>query len=177
LLGAMVAFALAMSIVMGIKQHAQHFVMAILVVSSFIVLIILFRWYQQGDLDPKFKFLIAFCIFVVAFACAVDLAYVWMKPPPLPPSEQCGSLFQFSSGSCISVPNWNICTLPGACIRFTSGQPGVPKTGVCFNCTIAPPSPVGPPVISPPGNMPGSPKRTYSLPDSIQKVQKIYKEN
>ena len=44
-------------------------------------------WWRQGDLDPKFKYLMAFTAFVVIFSGAAANVYIW-QPLPVYPSEQ-----------------------------------------------------------------------------------------
>ena len=62
------------------KTERHHIGLGMLVVFIFALTVILFKWWRNGDLDPKFKWLLMFAIITVVLACAVTQTYVWVKP-------------------------------------------------------------------------------------------------
>jgi hypothetical protein len=147
ILAAACLFTIAICVVFGITRSLyQHFFFGVAILFSSLILFILFRWYQQGDLDPKFKFLIGCLIFLIIILCGVANSYVWI-PEHIDPSSQCnngGGMYIYQTKQCISVNNLGECNKVGYCMCINSWTN---ETGsvTCMNCSICaspPPSSV-----------------------------------
>jgi len=140
-----VAFSVIACFVIGIQRKAyEHFVFAILLVLTIGILAILVMWWRQGDLDPKFKWLMLFTAFVVIFSGVAANVYIWQ---PLPPAEICfgkwgnSSYYNYGQNKCVQLVEMDNCWLQkrGFCVQMDSDT-----RGVCRNCT-----PTGPPRPTP----------------------------
>jgi len=116
-----------------------HFSMAAVILTNLVILIILVKWYQNGDLDPKFKFLIIWviiCIFAVVFTTNF---YGFKVEFPPPPSKNCNDGGGFwNNGRCLRFTGLN----PQLCLNGTSGwcvklsQFGQDLSGNCVRCNV-----------------------------------------
>jgi len=145
---AFVAFTVIAAMVLGVKHKIwAHFVFAVLSLLVLGILVILVMWWGQGDLDPKFKWLMAFTAFVVLFTGIAANIYIW-QPLPIYPSQLCynkwrnDSFYNWGTGQCLQISNMEACQerKHGYCIQMSSDL-----TGACFNCTATPPHPPVPP--------------------------------
>eukprot|EP01125_Pyxidicula_operculata_P004828 TRINITY_DN17_c0_g1_i3.p1 TRINITY_DN17_c0_g1~~TRINITY_DN17_c0_g1_i3.p1 ORF type:complete len:186 (+),score=31.53 TRINITY_DN17_c0_g1_i3:657-1214(+) len=131
-----------------------HFVLAVLQIAVFSILVLLMHWYRQGDLDPKFKWLIVTVISAVLVTGTTVNLYVW-KAPPVFPSQQCANgngLYIWNLKQCISLYSGEPCLQrsPGYCMRVTGNM------AQCIaNCSGPVPSPGPGPGPRPPGMPPG----------------------
>eukprot|EP01126_Amoeba_proteus_P053585 TRINITY_DN6535_c0_g1_i10.p1 TRINITY_DN6535_c0_g1~~TRINITY_DN6535_c0_g1_i10.p1 ORF type:complete len:174 (-),score=20.67 TRINITY_DN6535_c0_g1_i10:250-771(-) len=132
-------FSIVICVVYAIKNGIwEHFAFALLLFLVSAILVILIWWWRQGDLDPKFQYLIAFSILVVIFAGAAANAYVW-KAPPDHPSADCAKLFSnssfydWASQSCVQISNLQACMSlkKDFCIKMST-----PTYGICLNCSV-----------------------------------------
>jgi len=114
-----VLYSLIVAIIFGI-QEKEHFVIAVAMLLSYVVLIILFKWYRAGDLEPKFKYLIALVVVSVLVTAIAVNVYVWKKPPPVPPPIHCNGLYRFSDGTCFPdcSTEANTCLYYGTCMQI-----------------------------------------------------------
>lgn len=71
-----VLFTLVVSFVKGLSASYVHVFTGFVVVLSTIPIIVLGRWYRNGELDPKFKILIYYmCAMVVLMSCAANIYF------------------------------------------------------------------------------------------------------
>lgn len=134
-------FTFIVCIIFGFQILRQHLLMAVVILFTVIILFILFRWYQEGDLDPKFKLLIALLILLVVTLCICANAYVWgIGPPPPDPSSQCvggNGFYVYNTKMCVQVsPSLNDCKRPGFCLCPAWGPNFTTLSIYCTNCTI-----------------------------------------
>eukprot|EP01120_Amphizonella_sp_Union-15-10_P001543 TRINITY_DN11700_c0_g1_i2.p1 TRINITY_DN11700_c0_g1~~TRINITY_DN11700_c0_g1_i2.p1 ORF type:complete len:147 (-),score=14.22 TRINITY_DN11700_c0_g1_i2:121-561(-) len=102
---------IVISIVFSVKSSLpQHLASTLLIVLTAIHLAILFKWYRRGDLDPKFKFLLFFSVFIVVLACVSDQIYVWVPFPGVLSKCSGNNLYQPKSQTCITIQNWLDCS-------------------------------------------------------------------
>jgi len=129
------AFTVGACISFGIvQQDAGHFLLGLLGLSLFGILIVLMRWYQQGDLDPKFKWFIVFVVVVVILTGIMSNMYIW-KPQPVFPSSLCDNgmgFYQFNTKNCWSIMNSEFCYNPRKDFCVKTQFPG---SSFCTNCT------------------------------------------
>eukprot|EP00003_Mantamonas_plastica_P002822 TRINITY_DN1222_c0_g2_i1.p1 TRINITY_DN1222_c0_g2~~TRINITY_DN1222_c0_g2_i1.p1 ORF type:complete len:147 (+),score=35.32 TRINITY_DN1222_c0_g2_i1:256-696(+) len=98
--------------------HWYHIFLAALVLIELAAFGILIRWYNRGDLDPKFKQMIVLLGFLVFITCLSAQFYVFEPPPP---GSACAGLYSNALSKCYpTCPN-------NFCLSF--------RTGSCFNCT------------------------------------------
>jgi len=102
ILSVFVLYSVIIAIVFGIRDP-PHFISAIALICTYVVLAVMCKWYTAGDLDPKFKFLIAFALVTVIIVAITVNVYVfkWPKPAP-PPKIPCDGLYRVSDGACFS---------------------------------------------------------------------------
>jgi len=78
LISLFVLFSIIVAIVFGIKDY-DHFILAIALIFIYTILVLLSKWYWDGDLEPKFKYLIIL-VFASVMITAIALnAYAWKK--------------------------------------------------------------------------------------------------
>jgi len=113
----------------------------VLAINMFI-LVLMVKWYQNGDLDPKFKlfiFLILGCLVVTVITS--NLYSILADPDP--PSKECNAIpgwFTESSTGlkrCMTISTIEHCLArtPGFCIRVNSNT-GDQISASCQNCTV-----------------------------------------
>lgn len=84
-----VLFTLVVSFVKGLQASYVHVFTGFVVVLSTIPSIILGRWYRNGELDPKFKYLIFYmCAMIVLFCIAANV-YFFLGFQPTESDPQC----------------------------------------------------------------------------------------
>jgi len=142
-----VGFSILILIIQGARNGVvQHYFATGIVAIVFASHVLLYRWYQQGDLDPKFKWLLILSIVSTLYVCLVANIYAW-RPNPIIPGADCNYLYDKTSGGCIYIQDYNQClnvsNLNDYCIKM---RPGNPPSGYCHNCTITPPAKPMPPL-------------------------------
>lgn len=65
------------SIVQGFSKSVVHLFLGASIASIAACLVVLVRWFRNGDLDPKFKFLIAGIGASLTLLCIVANVYFW----------------------------------------------------------------------------------------------------
>jgi len=106
----------------------------------------LMKWWQQGDLDPKFKWLLILDVLIVLVAGVSANVYAF-EAPPVFPSQECDAntggqgFYQWRTHSCVTLMYMTSCLKgePGYCVIFSPGG----GFGQCVpNCTVnRPPAP------------------------------------
>jgi len=131
IVSAFVLFSLIVAIVKGIHEK-EHFVLAVGLIMVYINLIILYKWYRSGELDPKSKYvLILLALTAIVIGVSINV-YAWKKGPVIPQMPQCDGLYQFSTKTCFHT-DISTCVPPNQCLEF------YPSAGVAScvskNCT------------------------------------------
>jgi len=84
------AFTAIVAVINGIRVNRFHFALAGAVLVSLGGLAILFKWWNAGDLDPKFNYLLMYFVFSFICVCVACQFYIWAKKPFVPPPITCG---------------------------------------------------------------------------------------
>jgi len=108
LLTLFVLFTVIVAIIFGIKDY-EHLILAIALIFIYVILAILTKWYWDGDLDPKFKYLLIFILATVLITAIALNAYAWKKPPEPPQLPTCNGLYRFSDGVCLPSCSFGYC--------------------------------------------------------------------
>ncbi|KCV67859.1 hypothetical protein H696_05589 [Fonticula alba] len=136
-IGALTASTLAafiMSITSGISQNGIHFGLGIGLLAFLALVLLLWRWYRAGDLDPKFKYFIA--VFWLVQLVMVIVGFIYFSYKPTDYNALCPNGFWYQN---ITLPDtkaarcYSMCK-PGFCL-----DTNVPAPGRCYNCTQTPP--------------------------------------
>eukprot|EP01118_Nematostelium_gracile_P020405 TRINITY_DN9878_c0_g1_i1.p1 TRINITY_DN9878_c0_g1~~TRINITY_DN9878_c0_g1_i1.p1 ORF type:complete len:162 (+),score=24.31 TRINITY_DN9878_c0_g1_i1:100-585(+) len=88
-----------LGLVYGIK-NPEHIVLSVSVLFTWVVFVILTKWFRDGDLDSKFKFLIGLTVVVLLMISFATIYYSVKKPPKIPELPQCDGLYSFASQTC-----------------------------------------------------------------------------
>eukprot|EP01129_Flabellula_baltica_P015177 TRINITY_DN7546_c0_g1_i1.p1 TRINITY_DN7546_c0_g1~~TRINITY_DN7546_c0_g1_i1.p1 ORF type:complete len:172 (+),score=31.75 TRINITY_DN7546_c0_g1_i1:100-615(+) len=139
IVGVVVLEAIGVLVVFGIiKSFVPHFFYAGLLLLVGISLFVLVGWYKEGDLDPKFKFLIgALILTLLAGAGFANVTAIMTNP-----SSECEGYYSYTTGECIIITNLEMCTIYyDFCIKTLVNDTANHKiTGTCMNCTYVPPN-------------------------------------
>lgn len=121
---AWVVYCTIIGVVFGIlRGHIQHVLFGALIVVLGAIPYLLYRWYRNDDLDPKFKWLTIWAFITLWFAGVIVNLYVWTdKPYVLPCGEgqfviynytsQAASCWSYSGCSCWSFQNMTCIDCP-----------------------------------------------------------------
>jgi len=125
------------AIINGFRVNKYHFALAAAVVINLAGLALLFKWWNAGDLDPKFNYLVIYFAFAFVCLCVACQFYIWAKKPFVPPPLACGpdnmGLYVLATGMCFNNVS-NQCYNPNSqcvCANFDFGS----GTYGCYNCT------------------------------------------
>ncbi|KAL6056273.1 Transmembrane protein C7orf23 [Balamuthia mandrillaris] len=131
-----VVFCTISGIVFGVKRNTpQHFLLVAVLLCICVILIILFRWYKQGDLDPKFRFLIFSIVVLVFLTGAVLLAYVWPEPEQMPSCPK--DVYDTKYDKCTLRGIWDCDASQGYCAKIHARDVGSIECIQCPNATLA----------------------------------------
>mmetsp|Transcript_4630 Transcript_4630/g.7468 ORF Transcript_4630/g.7468 Transcript_4630/m.7468 type:complete len:172 (+) Transcript_4630:39-554(+) len=122
---------IAVAIIFGIiKKEFSHISMSVVIILVGIVSALLYRWHSEGDLDPKFKYLLILSALLTFVTCITCNIFVFTPPPKLPVLPDvwgCQGFFNPATNSCLTG-NINPCmTSPDFCFSM--------RTRTCRNCT------------------------------------------
>ena len=79
-----VTVTLALSILRAVTTNSIHIFMGMAVFSVAGTNVILIRWYQRGDLDPRFRKVIGYAAVSVLVLCVAANVYFWRTPAESP---------------------------------------------------------------------------------------------
>jgi len=138
IIAGIVAFVVAFSTIVGvvfgvINAVPQHFMLTCVLLCMTMILAVQYWWYRQGDLDPKFRFLLLGMV-VVVILCAITLnAYAWPDPKKCDDMPHCvgGQVWETKTRRCIFPRILDCLSLhPPECAKVFSFT-----NVVCLNCT------------------------------------------
>jgi len=114
-----VLFTIIITVVYGILRDRDHFVLALAMISNYVVLVVLFKWWNKGDLDNKFKYLLVIVVVTVLVTGIACNVYAWKPLPKGPPPIQCTGLYRVADGFCFT----NLCNYDSSsCLQVPTGN-------------------------------------------------------
>jgi len=135
-------FTATVAIINGFRVNKFHFGLAAAVLIFLAGLGVLFKWWNGGDLDPKFNYLLLYFVFAFICVCVACQFYIWEQkpiviiPPTCGPDNmglyviQTGTCFYNVTNQCFNQANGCVC----ASLDYGSGS------YTCANCTSCFPS-------------------------------------
>jgi FlaA1/EpsC-like NDP-sugar epimerase len=116
-----VLFSVVIAVVFGISTH-EHFVLALSLICSYITLVVMYKWYSNGELDPKFKYLLAFYLLTVILIAISMNCYVWIKRTEIETEKiKCNGVYRTSDGACFVGVN-GCQGSSSICVQFNGTQ-------------------------------------------------------
>ena len=133
LCAALSAGAIIMGAIFGVQDHrAAHFIMAAAVIILLVGGYLMYKWYKEDHIHPKFKVIIILLVFAIVLTNVSLIIYAIAYPIPKPKIITCEGWYSFNLSKCTRLPVDNIkkCGRPGSCLFYTSLS-----EGCCGNCS------------------------------------------
>jgi len=109
-----VLYCTIIGLVFGFKDDRGHLVLTFTLCMTYATMVVLFRWFRNGELDPKVKYVIWMMVAVLLMMGISLNIYVWSPPPYCDPQPSCAGLYRTSDDMCF--PNANDCFTPYTCL-------------------------------------------------------------
>jgi len=133
-----IVFTIICCVIMGFVHHNySHFVFAAAVLLLFVNVALLFLWWNAGDLDPKFNYLMLLLVVTVIFVAMVANVYIWPDPPQAWPSctDTTGFVYYAGTAQCLTK---NVTLCSGlSCLRWIgNGAQRMLSCSLCNSTTV-----------------------------------------
>jgi len=123
----------SVAVIMGFLENKFNFAIAVSVIILLGAVGLLFKWWNAGELDPKFNYFLAYFVFAFIVVCISAQFFIWAKEKQCPIVPTCDGFYSFATSQCF-INSTNCYSPvnqinPCACFDFVSA------TATCVNVT------------------------------------------